>query len=365
MTQLKKLITTWLVSLLLVAGLAFADAQSDASVLIKDSAPNEYIVKKGDTLWAIAGMYLDKPWNWPLLWQKNTQIKNPHLIYPGDKILLINDGSGQPSIQLVRNDKKQITLFPKAERQLKNAEPIPTLPWSVIETHIKNDLMMDKQTYEAQPYLLGDHDGAVRFAHSDMVLGKKGGFSASEFHIVREHTEILDVEGESLGFLVKSIATAVPVVTEMEDEILVRIQSANLEIKPGDRLLPKSQERFQKMVELIPAKNQSGNIISSLQDRALLGKYDTVVIDIGSTEIDPGTIMGIYLQGPDIIDNSPVRYDENSSGISTIFGDDDRIKQPALKVGELVVFKSFEKVSYGLITSSTSVIRKGAVVAKP
>lgn len=335
------------------------------AVEIKDSAPQEYVVKKGDTLWRIAGMYLDKPWNWPSLWQKNTQIKNPHLIYPGDRIILLRGANGDFRLNLVRNEKKQITLSPKAIRQLKNAEPIPTLPWSVIETHIKNDLIMERETYEAQPYLLGDQDGAVRFAHADIVLSKKGGFEVQEFHVVREHSEIMGLDGESLGFLVKSIAEAKPIKSDMANEILVKIGSANLEIKPGDRLLPKANDPINKMVELVPAKHQSGHIIASLQDRALLGKYDTVLVDLGAADLTPGTVMGIYLQGPDIIDREPLRYDDEQMGIPTVFGDEDRIKQPALKVGELVIFKAFEKVSYGLITSSTSVIRKGTVVAKP
>lgn len=336
-----------------------------AIATIKETAPEQYVVKKGDTLWRIAGMYLDKAWNWPLLWQKNSQIENPHLIYPGDKIVLIRDVSGQASLQLVRNQKKQVTLSPKAVRQLKVGEPIPTLPWSVIETHVKNDLIMEQSTYDAQPYLLGDQDGAVRFAQTDLVLGKKGGFKTNDYHIVREHSEIVDLEGNILGFLVKSIATARRIPTDLEDEILVKIVTANLEIKPGDRLLPRTTEEENKMVQLVSAKKQTGNIISSLQDRALMGKYDTVIINIGTLDVKPGTIMGIYLQGPDIIDNLPLRYDEESTASGTLFGDDNRIKQPALKVGELVVFKSFEKVSYALITISTSVIRKGAVVARP
>ena len=355
--QLNRLIAVFFISLLI--------AFPGWALEIKSSAPEEYVVKKGDTLWSIAGMYLDKPWNWPLLWQKNAQIKNPHLIYPGDRIVLTRDERGQPLLQLQRNAKKQITLSPKALRQLKNAEPIPTLPWSVIENHIENDLMMDKETYEAQPYLLGDHDGAVRFAHTDVILGKKGGFDTEEFHIVRLHGEVTDKNGKSLGYLVKSIAEARRVSTEMENEILVKISKANLEIKPGDRLIPKVTEPQDKMMELVAAQAQQGNVIASLQNRALLGKYDTVIIDIGAAQLDPGVVLGIYLQGPDIIDQQPLSYDDNSESIQTLFSESSRVKQPALKVGELVVFKTFSNASYGLITASTHVIRTGAIVARP
>ncbi|MCC2607234.1 LysM peptidoglycan-binding domain-containing protein [Planctobacterium marinum] len=345
--------------------LALMVSVSGSAVEIKASAPDVYVVKKGDTLWQIAGMYLDKPWNWPLLWQQNTQIENPHLIYPGDRLLLERNANGDTVLSMVRNEKRQIQLSPKAIRELKNPDPIPTIPWSIIETHIRNDLVMEKALYEAQPYLLGDQEGAVRFAHTDVVLGKKGGFQPEQYQVVREHSELTSMQGEALGYLVKHVAIAEPINTELETEMLVQIKGASQEVKRGDRLIPLEQRPISANVDMVPATTQSGNIIASLQDRSLLGKYDTVVIDVGFEQVSPGMVMGIYLQGPDIIDDEPLRYDESELSLLSIHGDSDRIRQPAIKVGELVVFKTFNKVSYALITASTSVIRKGAIVARP
>lgn len=345
--------------------LLFLISFSVLSVEIKASAPEVYVVKKGDTLWQIAGMYLDKPWNWPLLWQKNSQIVNPHLIYPGDTLMLVRNEQGQPALTMVRNEKRQLSLSPKAIRQLKKPDPIPTLSWSIIETHIRNDLVMEKAIYDAQPYLLGDREGAVRFAHTDIVLGKKGGFQPETFQVVRAHSELLSLEGESLGFLVKHVATAEPIETQLDTEMLVRIKGADQEIKQGDRLIPLEERSHNLQVEMSPAVAQKGNIITSLQDRSLLGKYDTVVVDLGYDDVQAGTVMGVYLQGPDIIDADPLSYDEDEVSLLTFHNESGRIQQPAVKVGEMVIFKTFAKVSYGLITSSTSVIRKGAIVAKP
>lgn len=335
------------------------------AVEIKESAPEVYEVKKGDTLWQIAGMYLDKPWNWPYLWQKNTQIINPHLIYPGDKIMLVRNAQGETSVAMVRNQKRQITLSPKTTRQLKSSKPIPTISWSIIETHIRNDLVMDKGIYDAQPYLLGDQEGAVRFAHTDIVLGKKGGFQPEAFQVVRAHSQLKSLDGKELGLMVKHVAIAEPLETALESEMLVRIKGADYEIKRGDRLIPLESRDVNPNVEMIAAVEQEANIIASLQDRSLLGKYDTVVVDLGFESLQPGTVMGVYLQGPDIIDTDPIAYAEDELSVLNIHSSSGRIQQPAIKVGELVIFKTFSKVSYGLITASTSVIRTGAIVAKP
>ena len=335
-----------------------------AAVEIKASAPSVYVVKEGDTLWQIAGLYLEKPWHWPFLWQQNSQIKNPHLIYPGDKLTLTRDADGKLGLQMSRNKKRQLTLSPQAKKTLKSPEPVPLMPWSSIKMHVRDDLIMQQEEYQSYPYLLGDQDGAVRFAHTDLVLGKQSASEATLFHVVRLRDEIVNADGESLGFFVKSVAKAQRIPSDIDTETLVKILDANLEVKPGDRLVPMAPMTTDKNMRLQPALTQRGTILASLQDRALLGKYDTVVVDLGALEVSAGVVMGIYLQGPAILDAQPLRYESSAKDTITFF-DDDRIEQPALKVGELLIFKTFEQVSYAVITASTNVIRVGAVAAKP
>ncbi len=334
-------------------------------VEFKADAPKEYTVKEGDTLWDIAGLYLDKPWFWPKIWQNNPDIQNPHLIYPGDVLLFITNESGALELTLQRSGKKAVKLSPKTRKTIKNMEPVPTLPWHLLETYVRNDLVIEGEAYQQLPYLLGNQDGAVRFATGDTVLSKGSSAKAEHFAVIRERQEIVDLEGETLGLLVKHVAKARHSPLDTQDQFLINIEQAKLEAKPGDRLLPIAMREQAESLVLQPAEGQVGQIVMSLHDRSLMGKYDIAVVDLGVAEVSPGTVMGIYLQGPDILDSDPITYQQAGSSDGSHFNFSDRIEQPALKVGEMVIFKVFGKSSFGLIIASTNVIRIWAFVANP
>lgn len=352
---------------LLIAIIGYALLLPAHAVPVKSTAPQTYVIKQGDTLWDIAGLYLEDPWLWPELWRNNTHINNPHLIYPGDQITLTYDESGEPQLTLTRvpqEAKTLIKLSPQEHKVIKSGAPIPLISWSLIQSHIENDLVMREEQYESLAYLLGEQEGGVRFASDDIVLSKKSSGS-DKFRIVRKQEEILDDEGEILGIQVRHVADAELIDSPLDNEILVQVKESNFEAKGGDRLLPLNYESNEPELNLQAATTQQGKIVSSLQQHALLGKYDIVVIDLGQSEVTNGTVMGIYLQGPDILDDAPPRYNANQEFLLGEFLADGVITQPALKVGELVVFKVFEKVSFGLISNSRKIIRTGAIVAKP
>lgn len=332
---------------------------------LKDSAPDVYVVKKGDTLWRIAGMYLDKPWNWPLLWQNNSDIQNPHLIYPGDRILLQRSATGEATLTLVRANKTVKKLSPEARVQLKADAPLPTLDWSEIAPHFQYDMILDEGTYEVLPYLLGNQQGELRFASGDVVLGKQQQNNGTKYHVIRRIGELFDKNEESLGLLVKQVAVAEKTPVDLTNQVLVNVIESRSEAKGGDRLLLLDQPVMYESLELKPASDQIGTIVGSLQNRSMLGKYDIAIIDLSSTDVSPGTVMGIYSRGPDIVDDQPVRYLENDSGTTGFIFNDENVQQPALKVGEMLVIKTFAKASFGLIISSTEVIKNGAYVGRP
>ena len=304
---------------------------------LKESAPETYTVKRGDTLWAIANVFLNEPWLWPELWRTNTQIDNPHLIYPGD-VIVVGYVDGQPVLS-VKRDKPSYKLSPATDKRVK-PKPVDVLSWTTISPFIRQHMLLDEESYASLPKLLGNQDGNVRFASDDFVLSQQQFSTDDQYRVVRKHATIRNLDGEILGIQVTHVSTA------------------SLVEKAGGFEHPES-------FELVPATSQRGAIVGDLHDHDLLGKYDVVILDLGSMEVAPGTVLGLYSQGPAIIDEESPRYvDEpgaNTGGEWFI----DTVSQPALKVGEVVVFKTFDAASYGLITRANKGIKRGFIVAKP
>jgi len=335
------------------------------SILVKNTAPEVYVVEKGDTLWDISNMYLDKPWQWPQLWRTNIHITNPHLIYPGDELRLVKNEKGEMVLEVVRESAKpKIKLSPEGAKSVKSPDAIPALPWSVIKPYIENEMIMSQQAYDRYPHILGDQDGAVRYATDNLVLGKAARRSKKDLIIVRKQNELFDMDGNFIGLQIRHLAKAKLVDANLGKQTLIKILEAKLEVKRGDKIIPAVSSEPDEVL-LTAAQDQVGYIIDDLEQHNLLGKYNVVVLDIGADQVSAGTIMGIYSQGPRIIDGKQPKYEGESNTIRSAFNQGDEISQPALKVGEIVVFKTFDTASYALITKSAKVIKRGMIVAKP
>ncbi|WP_026376019.1 LysM peptidoglycan-binding domain-containing protein [Aestuariibacter salexigens] len=351
---------TWLV---LAMALCFAGLLN--AMQIKSDAPQVYVVKEGDTLWDISSLFLDKPWLWPELWRNNTHITNPHLIYPGDELRLRYDDQGQPVMDIVRAEEKpRLVLSPAGKRTSKANQAIPLLPWSVIEPYLANDMILEADVYEQLPHLLGDHNGSIRFANDDLILSGIADSSQDEYRVLRMQSEVVDRFDNVLGVMVRHVADVELSEAQPDSHRLVRVKQANFELKRGDKLLPQEEVEYEDM-RLEAATRQRGFIVDSLHQHGLLGKYDIVVVDLGQREVKPGTVMGIYAQGPNILDGEQPIYESETNIVKTLFSSTEEVTQPAVKIGELVVFKTFNKASYGLITRSREMVRQGAIVAAP
>lgn len=361
MVNLKKRLKNAASACLLILSCCYVSFSAIATPL-KDSAPDTYTVKQGDTLWGIANVFLNQPWQWPELWRHNTQIDNPHLIYPGD-VISVSYINGEAVFSLNR-DKPTLVLSPNSSRRVKTA-PIEVLSWSALAPFIKQHTMVPDKTYEVLPQLLGNHDANVRFVTNDLVVSQRETPSNDQYQVVRKQSTIRNMNGDVLGVQVTHVANAtlVPQGTS-PNSWLVKLSDSNQESTRGDKLLS-GDFVLEEDLLLQEATHQRGFVVGDLHDHDLLGRFDVVIIDIGKSEVSAGTVMGLYVGGPDIIDSDEPRYANEGSTVSAPNLFSQRVQQPALKIGEIVIFKTFEAASYGIITRAKEGVKRGFIVAKP
>lgn len=334
------------------------------AVVIRPDTPEVYKVKKGDTLWDISAMYLTQPWLWPELWRNNSHISNPHLIYPGDELRLVINEQGEAELVLSRDntDKPRKKLSPEGKLVNKASEPVPVLPWSVIEPFVKDTVVMSREEFTALPKVITDYDDTVSYANEDLLVGEMAE-NTDSLMVLRQQSTIYDMQGNDIGVQIRNLASATLVPTQSHDFSLVRLDKSRMEARAGDRLAPASVMEQSGDIQLRPANSQQGHILGNLQEHQLMGRLDVVVVDLGGNEVAPGTVMGIYKRGP-VIEQGHNRKSEDS-WLPAIFDSQEAPQPPAIKSGDLVVFKTFEHTSYALILNSSRIVRRGDIVGKP
>jgi len=326
-----------LLSFMLITFCAHAAHHEDENPLRLDH-PDRYVVVKGDTLWDISESFLRSPWLWPEIWHVNPQIANPHLIYPGDVISLIYV-DGQPRLTLERGlGSRTVKLTPEMRIEPLDTV-IPAIPLDAISPFLKRSRVTDLQTLEQAAYVVAGHEGRVVSGAGDILYARDGSLDQlaqySSYGVYRPGDMYVDPDtGEELG--VEALEVGVGKVAAKEGEISsVRLSVAREEIRAKDRLLPTEETKvIPTFFPSTPANEVNGKIISVLGGVSQVGAYDVVAINLGEREsIEVGNVMAIY----------------HANGMAM-----DRIKQelvqlPSERAGILMVFRVFEKMSYGLV----------------
>lgn len=339
-------------SLLLGAVLSFATFSD--TLRLKEDYPETYTVVKGDTLWDISAHFLKTPWLWPRLWQANSQVKNPHLIYPGDLLTLIWI-DGEP--QLTRKKLKKLSPSPRLKEK---REAIPTIPLATISAFLSKDHIINPDLLVSAPRLLGDAISSPRFFEGDIFYAQ-GKFDKSKLYgVYRLGNDFFDPEtGEFLGkqliFVGLSEVSKSINVIATEKVTPHNFLKSSREARQGDLILPIPE------YETLPAyflpqpvlSKVKGQIIGALNNAVAIGKWDAVVINKGKRDaMQIGSMFSILRSGPEVfITTNNVEYKEDAS-LFTKMGDADLVI-PAERIGELMIFKVYDKVSIALVMRSS------------
>jgi LysM domain len=329
--------------------------------LLKPGAPMHYTVKRGDTLWGIASMYLKDPWLWPEVWIINPQIPNPHLIYPGDTLALAFGADGRPQIRVEQGGAARL------EPSLRSSAldtAIPTIPYSAIAAFLARPTVVSDEQIRHAPYVLAFRDRhEVAGSGNEVYVRNLPAGENARFAVVHVATPLRDPDdGKVVGY--EGIYTATALVQRPGDPAKAVLIDPARETLRGDRLLSTDSSATPITFALrAPAAPVHGRIIDVVGGVDLVGQFEVVVINRGKRHgLEPGNVLAIDQAGDVVHDlYRGGRNIGSTAGIAFA----PKVRLPDERSGTLLVFKVFDRVSYGLIVGASDTIHVADVVRNP
>ncbi|MCC9647286.1 LysM peptidoglycan-binding domain-containing protein [Rubrivivax sp. JA1029] len=323
-------------------------------------APDSHVVQRGDTLWDISKLFLKSPWRWPELWGMNLdQIRNPHLIDPGQVLVLVKrDGRATLQIgQSMTADPQTVRLSPRVRAELLDNGAIAAIPLHLIGPFLNEAVVFDTDELERAPRIVATQEGRVLLSRGETayVLGDLGG--AREFRVFRQPQPLRDpVTREILGYEARYVGTADyvrPGSEQSDADSKARVVPASfvvttirMEAGVGDRLSPVPQRELTAYAPHAPAVPVDGRIASIYGEALSAGQNQIVALNKGRRDgLERGHVLALWRAGR-------ADFDTTSGGKTPI-------QLPDERHGLLFVFSVFERVSYALIVNVKDPVKPG------
>ena len=348
---------------------------------LSPNAPQSYTVKAGDTLWAISGLFLKSPWRWPELWGMNlSDIKNPHLIYPGQTLFLdTSDGRARLRMGTAGSDGSvpTVRLSPRTRSEQLAVGALPTLKSQFIEAFLAEPVIVDAQGLSAAPRIVAAQDSRVLLTRGDRAYARgtpgaelmdDAGKPQKAYRVFRSATPLKDpLTGELLGYEAQYVGKALLARSEATQSSLdaegknrsdiipatIDITDAKEEMRVGDRLLPEPPRQIQSYVPHAPQTHVDARIVSIYGSAvANAAQNQVVAINRGTRDgMESGHVLAILKDGERLVDKTGAEPTQ--------------IKLPDERNGLLMVFRTFERVSYALVLDITSGVKVGDHLVNP
>jgi hypothetical protein len=360
-------------ALALTAGLLVTLGAYAATAELRADHPSTYTVQKGDTLWSISARFLQKPWLWPEIWDVNQQIHNPHLIYPGEVL------------ELGVDNRLHVVQQPQVE-----ANPVPTVPLLEIAPFLHDLRIYSSHELAHTPYVVASEEDQPRAIEGQFVYVR--GLNATQgqrfalarpthvyratgdaahpdevAHLLNSNVEVASGgpwsenfrndgmlrHGTELGTEVEIIGTVR--VLQAGDPATTLLTNAKMEIRPGDRLVPVDDAPYDPTFFPHPAASLPPHahvlaFANGMDSVSAEGPKSVVALSVGAADgVNNGTTFAIYQPGVRITDDVEGNSDRRSFG--------PHLQLPPEFVGHVMVFRTFEHVSYGLIMGGIKPVR--------
>ena len=335
------------------------------------NAPASHTVQRGDTLWAIASLFLTSPWRWPELWGMNLQdIRNPHLIYPGQVLVLVQEG-GRARLQLARSGSETleggsaptntVKLSPRVRSQLMDNGAIASIPLQAIAPFLNEAVVLSQDELAGAPRIVATQEGRVMISRGETAYVRgdlKGGRS---FSLFRESKALKDpITGEVLGYEAGYVGTAdrvrsdspLPVDAATVVPATFVMTSGRQEAGVGDRLAPVPPRDFSAFVPHAPTQPVDGRVVSIYGDGLTAGQNQIVALNRGSRDgMERGHVLALWRAGMPATDRTQAKPQP--------------MQLPDERSGLVFVFRVFDRVSYALILSAVDPVQAGDRVSPP
>lgn len=342
----------------LLAGL-MCTTTSVMALDVKSNAPERYVVKEGDTLWSISERYTNDPWQWPEIWYQNSQVKDPHLIFPGDEIGLISvDGETKATVVKRGIASRTVKLSPGVVKMQPTARvesiesAIPAIPLDAIRGFLREHRVVSAKELRDAPRILSGSDKHILMGAGAKIYAR-GDFdtAASAYGIFRQGQLYRDPEtGETLGL--EALDLGLARVTSVDKDIMtLNLERTNQQISIGDRLLPtEDRDLISRYYPKAPAVDIDGQILAVSNGVTQVGQYDVVVLNRGDRDkLEPGSVLQIKKAGA-------IVYDRVAG---------EKVRLPEEIAGTMMVFRTFDKLSYALVMRATHPLRVGDFFSNP
>lgn len=364
---MKKLVLLALVSAMFSASLQ-ADVKTDD---LKTGAPERYTVQKGDTLWGIASRYLNDAWRWPEIWQANQQVRNPHLIFPGDQLLLCHieqravvaiDGGGgceQVAANLanlsnsasISGGSGSNTLSPQIRVEDLDLA-IPAIPLKDIRAYLTDSRVFGADSFTKAPYVLSAGNKRVLAGQGDKVYLRGKDFTLGEtLGVYRKGVRYDDPDTkEYLGFEGEDVASGQ--ITAIQDDIATfEIARSTQEVRIGDRVFATEARAVTPIFyPSNPTGIKEGRIIRIMGSLGTGGLNSVIVLNRGERDnVKQGHTFALYQRGSVVTDRVKEQL----------------IRLPSERAGMAMVFRTFDKVSYAVVLRASTAINVGDEVRPP
>jgi hypothetical protein len=338
-----------------------------SQIPLSPAAPAEYLVKSGDTLWDISKLFLRDPWYWPEIWYVNTQIANPHLIYPGDvlKLLYVD---GKPRLTLAkRGDDPEsggnTRLKPQVRREgLSRA--ITSVPYEVIAGFAGRPTLLDKSQVKDAPHVVALRDGHLIGGMGNEIYasGLKDAAAESRYSVIHVDGEMRDPEDNDLLGYVGTYVGSGPIAVPGKTAKLVLTDSSQ-EALQGDKLFPESTAINADFVPHAPDKDINAVVIG-VRGTTVMGMYQVIALNRGSKAgLEPGHVLALQQRGSVVRD----KYSKGGldAGLESVSARGKKVQLPDERIGVAMIYKTFDRMSYALIMESRTAVHEGDGATNP